>query len=239
VIENRNRVSPPSPPSPRSPGRLLPYPAPRIASTSSAQVGSPNDLIWELTEHADRYTGDQHITLYAVPSMIRTCIDRIRVRVIRGAHKPSVSLALSAAIGCGIEDLLASDDVQALLHLKNRVDLLGEDGSPGAQYLNEVSGVLRHFPLSITDTSMASERKTHLMMSQGIKLIVGNLANDLGTSFSSLCVLAAMIALADQPCTLSTHREALMNTVEDFYLRVRVRRRLVEALVETLGPQTE
>lgn len=81
---------------------------------------------------------------------------------------------------------------------------------------------------------MTGGARQNVQVTMGVKGKLFEMAGELGVSNSALALVLMMVTLSTQEDMLHQHRDYLNATVTKFYRRVRTRRRVAEALLETL-----
>lgn len=201
-----------------------------VASTNPRHFTPAFDVVHELAENKHDYVGDNWIALLSFPGFIRTCLDRIRVLV---EPRPGLSPTICCCIQGGIQVVSAHEDVLALLALKRSIDSISNDKAE-AEDVDEICGWFRKFQLGVGDQAMTGGARQNVQVTMGVKGKLFEMAGELGVSNSALALVLMMVTLSTQEDMLHQHRDYLNATVTKFYRRVRTRRRVAEALLETL-----
>lgn len=227
-----------------SPSRT-PAPAPAHTRSRNARTSAlrfdraswrpPFDITSELATSRDDYSGDIPVTIYALPSYLRTSLDRVRARVV-DTSKPGLSPTITACLSCGISILGAQPDIRGLLSLKEQLDLT-EDVD--AWLADDIAAVFGSFRLGASDRAMSGATRVNILVTERIKNAVSSLATDIGASFSSLASIATMIALHDQPAVLKERREEMETSIDAFLRRAKIRLKVLSALIEVLRDEGE
>lgn len=204
-----------------------------IASALSFISTSPDfDLLHELRDHKDDYTGIEFLSLYNFPSYLRTNLDRARARV-ETLTKPGLGVAISCCTGYGLASIYSNEHVKAFTQIKKSFDLTQDTGGD-AYDIEELSSWFHRFEVSTPNPNMSGIKKQTIPLSDPIKRSLLSLKSELGCEASPLCILAVTITLSIQPTTLIQHREMMKETVEVFYRRLERRVRVAEAFLQTL-----
>lgn len=211
------------------------YHKPSLASLNPDTFVPPFDVLNELAHNKEQYVGDQYQTIYGYPSYLGTSLDRIRARVIT-TNKPGMLPTITCCLSYGLETLGSHPDVVSLIMLKERFDLLENVDS---DLNDEVATVLRSFPLAIPDLAFSRCTKQNVALTETLKKEVYRIAGELGVSFSVVVILSLMVTLADQPSVLKDRRDMINQCLERFLIRVKIRAKLIEALLGVLGRERD
>lgn len=190
----------------------------------------PFDVLTELADNKDQYSGDEQQTIYNFPDYLRTALDRVRARVVT-TSKPGLSPTITCCMSYGLEALSACEDVKTLLALRDRCDLTD---NPDSWLVEEVAAIFRFFPLTLPDYSLSLSHKQNVALTESVKKDTAKISSDLGTSFSAIAILSVMITLVDQPCVMKERRENIQRIIDGFLRRAKIRRGVMEALLDTV-----
>lgn len=204
-----------------------------LASALSFISNSPDfDLLKELQQNKDDYTGAEFLSLYNFPSYLRTNLDRARARV-EAVTKPGLGVAISCCTGYGLASIYSNEYVKTFLQIKNTFDLIQDTGGD-AYDLEELSSWFHRFEVSTPNPNMSGIKKQTIPLSDPIKRSLLSLKSELGCEASPLCIMAVTITLSIQPTTLIQHRDMMLETINIFYRRLERRVRVAEAFLQTL-----
>jgi hypothetical protein len=206
-------------------------PAKRAVSFHLTDLTPSFDVLSELAQNRDLYSGGDWSALCAFPSALRAAVDRLRARV-SGSSKPGISTVLSCCIANGVQTIADHPDVQLLIETKGELDMA--DNTANATMVEEISGWFTSFPLGVGNPSLGSVRRLNLTIPDEVRKQAHELAGNIGASFSSLCTLAVVVTLATQQAMIVSHGKDMARMVDTFFTRVKVRRVVAEALLEML-----
>ena len=106
------------------------------------------DMAYELSCSRERFVGEETFSVYGLPKYLRTCIDRLRRRVVSPSAAPSVSVTVGCLISYGLDTLSRSEYYARLIELKQKFDdVEGDDGTG----LDELSRYFNDFEMTIVD----------------------------------------------------------------------------------------
>lgn len=126
----------------------------------------PFDITEELASNRETYAGTEPVTIYTFPTYLRTCLDRVRSRVV-STSKPGLSPTITACLSSGISILGAQTEIRELLSLKERFDLID---NADAWLVDDLAAVFNFFPLSTSDRSMAGSGRQNVQLTSGVKI---------------------------------------------------------------------
>lgn len=200
----------------------------RIAATDPREFALPFDLISELTTRREEYKGTEMFTLCFIPSYLRTCLDRVRARVV-SADRIGLSVTAAACIDYGLTQVEKHPDIVRILEIRTKLHMLER---VDAENLQEVLDWLQAFPISVPNSGgAAAVKRMNISLSEHLRMRLSELSGDLGTSKSALATLAIMHTLSEQPCILPEHEASLRDGVDGFVRRVKIRAGIAEVLV--------
>lgn len=204
-----------------------------IASALSFISTSPDfDLLQELRDHKEDYTGTEFLSLYNFPSYLRTNLDRARARV-ESVTKPGLGVAISCCTGYGLASIYSNPHVKSYLEMRETLSLTQDTGGD-AYDIQELEDWFNRFEFSSPNPNMSGIKKQTIPLSDPIKRSLLALKSELGCEASPLCIMAVTITLSVQPTTLIQHRQMMIDAIEIFYRRLERRVRVAEALLQTL-----
>lgn len=204
-------------------------------SVSLGTFSPPFDVVNELSVNRDDYVGNDPFTISYVPSFLRTCIDRVRARVV-SVSKPGLAITCACCITYGIRLISHHPDIKELLRLKEQLDLI-DSSNINMDDLEELAAWFRSFPITVPSHSAYTARKHNIYLPEHLKLELFDLGSELGTGGTSLATLAIMVTMADQTrVILAEHAELLNYSIDAFLRRVQIRVKVGTALLESLSP---
>ncbi len=202
----------------------------QMPERQSAAITTDFDVITELEQNRDQYTGPERFDLCEIPNYLFICLDRIRARVTT-TPKPSHSATIACCMSFGLESISTNREIQTLLKLKSRLHMT-EGVEAGS--VNEVASWFRNFSLGIPDWTMSGVRRQVATVPAAIMMEAHDLADEIGTSAPILAMLAVISTLSTQPSMLDEHREMLTETISMFLKRIHQRNEMAEMMQKFL-----
>jgi hypothetical protein len=192
------------------------------------------DAVSELTHNREAYstphgTSTKPSTIYGFPPFLYTVMDRIRAKVEDGP-RPGLNPTICCCITYALRVLASNPEVQAVLSLHDQ--FRNAPVTTLCREHEELAGMLRSFDISIPDLAGMKPRRQNVTLPEPIKNALSGLAGELGTSFSSLCIISIVIALHAQPQTFPQRRAEMKRIVEEFFERVATRRGMYQDLLD-------
>lgn len=214
-----------------SPSYNLPHHPPRAVSSHPDKLVAPFDLLEELESNRDEYKGTEPLTLYMMPGYFKTCLDRVRSRVVDGS-KPGLSVTCAACITYGIKALAAHGDILELVKMKDRLNRVD---NVSAIEVEELAMWFRTFPLWTPNTMTTGGRRQNILIGEYLKMDITEVSEELGMSSSSLAITAISIALCElRDILLPDHIMMLSEAANGLMSRLKMRRRVAEMLIQML-----
>ncbi len=222
----------------------------RSATTDPDQMRPPFDAVIELAVNREKYTGSSWVSINAMPGHLRTCLERLCTAVLdldmgemvandggeglKGGlvKRPGISPAAAVCIAHGIQTIREHPDVVAMLELRDNLHRI-KDGH-NSEMAEEIAGWLSQLKMSIPNWTTTEVRPLNVPTANWLRVELNDEAEALGISGSQLAVLAIGVTLADQPSTLDERRAQLVDIVERFYGRVKIRCAVGRALMGVL-----
>lgn len=200
--------------------------------TSNPEMFCQSVPITKLIEfHREKWTGDNWISLYKVPSCVITAVDRIRAEV-RSARTPGASVCLCCCISVGLDDLIATPSLRRLADLKEKIDRIS---SIGGDELELLCSWFRAFSVSIAVVgSSASVPKISIRVGDDLHNDLCEWSSRLGISKSNLATLCAIRSISHQPETINSVAKSLESNIENFLQLARIRVKMAEGLIEVM-----
>jgi len=186
------------------------------------------DIAGDLRENFERYSnGDEWLSVTQMPRIAIVAADKVRKRV--KGFTPGFNPTIACCIWHSIEALNLNPDVQSLLGIKDRFDT--SDFHDGMAEL-VVASFFQVFPMTVAVSGGGSRR--NICVPTEIKTALGELADDIGITKSSLASLCVLSALCDQPEVNPQSRTAMSKSVGQFMKLVSWKARGCAALMKIL-----
>lgn len=208
-----------------------PHQPPQPSALDIEGFSPPFDILYELHHHRDTYTGTDWLQIPGYPNSLRTVVDRIRACVQCPTSKPSLSATISCLIYRGLDIISSNADMERLFELKASLD--GHEHLTPDE-IGELALWIRSFPMSIVDMSGQGTRRLNLTIPSELKVGLVEVSNELGTEFASLAIISQYACLAEQQSNIVRNKQDVTATLERFYSRLSVRRRMIEVLLASL-----
>lgn len=187
------------------------------------------DLIEELAQNPRQYAGQEWIALLNFPHTLRMTIDAVRSRVAEIApERPSISSAVACCMSAGLHTIASHGIVRDLL--KTRVEF-----DTSKYRTADAEGVwmfLQRFPVSVPDERMGGLSRLNVTLPPAVKTRLYEMAEELGTTASTLGVIALGVALYAQDFALKGHRKALGKMVRTFYRKLEDRVEIAHLMMQ-------
>lgn len=204
-----------------------------VASMNPDDFSPPFDVIAELTDNRAEYQGDEWLSLPYFPSYIRTCIDRLRVRVDESS-RPGFGVTAACCMKYGLEVIADDDDVKRLLEIKNNLDLRTDMDSEDAEELSEWFATFRLG----AGVGSSSAHRQNIRITELLQTQLCEIAANLGVYSSTLAILCIAITLSHQTDAILPDRlRDLTHMVNRFFNRVEIRCRVADAWLHTITDQ--
>jgi hypothetical protein len=197
----------------------------------------PFDVITELTHNLHKYRGDREhkITTYGIPASVEGTIERIASRVL----SPNAISPMHALICCasnGIQTLQKDPYIQEVINIRKSFNRF--DNQSGVEY-DEILSWFNAFRVNLPEIS--SKSQSSICVPEWLKGSITGLSKQLGVSAWTLLTFSAMLTLITQPgkVILDDHRKVMKESIDRFFLRIRLRRKIGRALLEIIDPRDD
>lgn len=212
-------------------------PRPRLSSVCPTSMGSTFYLIDEMVAHGhrDKYRGPEWITIYRLPSHLRTALHRACSAVAARSriHKPGLNPMIACCMAHGSSVIRAHNDIVLTMRLREQLNTIKEhDADP--ELIEELVNFLGDFKLSVPDNSTAAAQQVSVNCQNWLKTEMNDLSAEIGVSISMLAVLSINITLAECDEMITDRSTAMRFAVDRFYRRVRIRREIAESSLKVI-----
>lgn len=191
------------------------------------------DVVYELIHNKDSYIGEEHVSIYSLPSIITTCVDRICDKVSETSGSvPGVSTCLSCIIYNGLITIKNNEHVATLSSLKSQLNKLNMSNT----YLEILANFFRSFRATPHLPSSGTPKpEQKLRLPKHIQQMASALQREVGLdSLSLLLSLALVVGLSTQTVALT---KGLIQELEEssniFFNTVEIRAKMTTAFFDS------
>lgn len=216
------------------------HPVFRIVSPSEYQQPKSSapqiDLPAELLYNRERYsatTGDPWLTIFGLPDICLSNLDRVRHEAGHGKRRPpGIHPTVNVCLATGVEYLISHPSVESILSAHSRYNT--RSSSISGLVCQVMENFLKLRDLDTTIPTKSSQRNS-IWVPIEIHKQLSTLKDDLRLSSSTLSIICIMHVLSQQHECNEDHAMEMSKYVEQFLEGLSIVARGMSALMDTYG----